>query len=74
VRAAILLVALAGCALGDEKVSKHCTKAADCFQAQGEFCNTTTNECEVMPDAGTALESPDETETQAELEAEAHHE
>jgi hypothetical protein len=74
VRAAILIAALglAGCTLGDERVSKSCTKAADCFQAQGEFCNTTTNECEVMPDAG-ALETEDLT-TEAELEAEAHHE
>lgn len=73
-RAAILIVALvfAGCTLGDERVSKRCTRAVDCFQAQGEVCNTTTNECEVPPDAG-ARETED-LATEADLEVEARHE
>jgi hypothetical protein len=76
VKAVILIVALGlgSCTLGDERVSRSCKIAADCFQAQGERCNTTTNECELVPDAG-ALETEDEAlTTDVEIEAEAHHE
>ncbi len=46
----------------DDPPDRSCRNSTDCFRAQGETCNTTTKLCEVMPDAGTALQAPQGTD------------
>jgi len=70
---AALALALAGCTLGDDRVTRSCDRSSDCFQAQGEICNLDTNQCEQRPDAGSPAmlenELDDEEQTTAPEEA-----
>ena len=40
-----------GCTLFEDKPDRSCKVSSDCFQAQGEVCNTNTGKCESGPDA-----------------------
>ena len=53
-----LLLALGGCSLFESLPDKSCTKAADCFQAQGEVCSQDTHTCVAGPDAQIATPAP----------------
>lgn len=41
-----------GCSLFREYPDDFCETNQDCFRAQGEICNLSTNHCEIAPDAG----------------------
>jgi len=68
--ALLLLLGVAGCTLGDDRVSRACKSSSDCFQAQGETCNVSTHQCEApiqerelsddAPDAGVAPDAAGE--------------
>lgn len=62
---AIAALLLGGCTLFDDPPDRSCKNSNDCFRAQGEVCNMTTNQCEVPPDAAP-LEEPDGEELEAE--------
>jgi hypothetical protein len=50
----VLLVAVlfaSGCTLFEDKPDKSCKVSSDCFQAQGETCNTNKGVCVSGPDA-----------------------
>lgn len=52
-------VALGGCSLFEDLPDKSCKVQADCFAAQGEFCDTTKHVCVQGPDAmPTPLATP----------------
>ena len=51
VKAALLLIVLSGCTLFEDKPDKSCKVSSDCFQAQGEVCDTTKGVCVSGPDA-----------------------
>ena len=54
--AILLLLAVSGCAVFEERPDRSCSSNSQCFRAQGEVCNLQTKQCEVAPDAG-ALET-----------------
>jgi hypothetical protein len=54
-RFALLALLLSSCTLFDDRPDRTCKSDTDCFRAQGEVCNTSTNTCEDGPDAGTAF-------------------
>ncbi len=47
----IALVFASGCTLFEDKPDKSCKVSSDCFQAQGEICDTTKGVCVSGPDA-----------------------
>lgn len=56
--ASLLALLLGGCSLfHDEYPSGSCRVNTECFQAQGEHCNTVTRRCEPRPDAAPPIDA-----------------
>ena len=54
-----LALILCGCPLSHgDYPGRSCKQPADCFIGQGETCNTVTNQCELMIDAGPMPDRP----------------
>lgn len=72
VRLAIAMTLLLGaCAVSEDRPDLSCKADADCFQAQGEICDTVKHECVAQtpggPDAGAAVADHDRADDVAAL-------
>jgi hypothetical protein len=58
-RLALLALFACGCPLSHgDYPGRACKQNSDCFVGEGETCNTVTNQCEVMVDAGPMPDRP----------------